>query len=78
MTRFQGNVLEFSLCIKNEMRQANIDWQLNMYGGAVHAFTDWNAGNDNSKGVAYNQKADKRSWEAMKVFFAEIFGAGAK
>ena len=35
--------------------------------------TDWNAGNDNSKGAAYNEKADKRSWEAMKQFFAEIF-----
>ena len=31
------------------------------------------AGNDNSKGAAYNEKADKRSWEAMKQFFAEIF-----
>jgi dienelactone hydrolase len=43
------------------------------YGGAVHSFTDWNAGNDNSRGAAYNEKADKRSWEAMKQFFAEIF-----
>ena len=31
------------------------------------------AGNDNSKGAAYNEAADKRSWEAMKSFFAEIF-----
>ena len=56
-----------------EMRQAKVDWQLFSYGGAVHSFTDWNAGNDNSKGAAYNEKADKRSWEATKVFFAEIF-----
>ncbi len=58
---------------ENEMRKANVDWQLVMYGGAVHAFTDWNAGNDNSKGAAYNERADRRSWEAMKQFFAEIF-----
>ncbi|MDB6025037.1 MAG: Dienelactone hydrolase [Verrucomicrobiales bacterium] len=58
---------------EKEMRDAKVDWQLVAYGGAVHAFTDWNAGSDNSKGVAYNEKADKRSWEAMKQFFAELF-----
>lgn len=57
---------------EDEMRKAGIDWQLVSYGGAVHSFTDWNAGTDNSKGAAYNEKADKRSWEAMKVFFAEV------
>lgn len=55
-----------------EMRKAKVDWQLVAYGNSVHSFTDWNAGNDNSKGSAYNENADKRSWEAMKVFFAEI------
>ena len=58
---------------EEEMRKAQVDWQLAAYGGAVHSFTDWNAGNDNSKGSAYNEKADRRSWEAMKVFFAELF-----
>lgn len=58
---------------EKEMRDAKVDWQLVAYGGAVHSFTDWNAGNDNSKGAAYNEKADQRSWEAMKQFFAEIF-----
>ena len=58
---------------EQEMRDAKVDWSLVAYGGAVHSFTDWNAGNDNSKGSAYNEKADKRSWEAMKQFFAEIF-----
>jgi len=58
---------------EEEMRQAGVDWQLVKYGRAVHSFTDWNAGNDNSKGAAYNEKADHRSWEAMKEFFAEIF-----
>ena len=44
-----------------------------LYGGAVHSFTRPDAGSDNSKGAAYNEHADKRSWEAMKEFFAEIF-----
>jgi dienelactone hydrolase len=58
---------------EDEMRQAKVDWQLVKYGGAVHSFTDWNAGNDPQKGAAYNERADRRSWEAMKVFLAEIF-----
>jgi dienelactone hydrolase len=56
-----------------EMRQAKVDWQLVKYGGAVHSFTDWNAGDNVAAGAAYNQKADERSWAAMKDFFAEIF-----
>ncbi len=58
---------------EEEMRQGGADWQLISYGGAVHSFTDSKAGNDNSKGAAYNEKADKRSWEAMKQFFSELF-----
>ena len=58
---------------EDEMRQSKVDWQLAAYGGAVHSFTDWNAGSDNSKGSAYNERADKRSWEAMKQFFGELF-----
>ena len=58
---------------EDEMREAGVDWQLVSYGGAVHSFTNPASGNDPTKGVAYNEKADHRSWEAMKQFFAEIF-----
>jgi len=58
---------------QDEMRNARVDWQFISYGNAVHSFTNKAAGTDNSKGAAYNEKADKRSWEAMKAFFAEIF-----
>ncbi|MFC7338017.1 dienelactone hydrolase family protein [Haloferula chungangensis] len=56
-----------------EMREAKADWQFIAYGNAVHAFTQKMAGDDNSKGAAYNEKADQRSWADMKQFFAEIF-----
>jgi len=59
--------------LEDEMRAAHVDYQIVLYGGAVHAFTEPEAGNDNSKGAAYNESADKRSWEAMKQFFGEIF-----
>jgi dienelactone hydrolase len=58
---------------EDEMRKTGVDWQLFIYSGAVHAFTIPEAGNDNSKGAAYNERADKRSWMAMKQFFYEIF-----
>ena len=59
--------------LETEMTKAGVDWELIKYSGAVHAFTNPGAGHDNSKGAAYNERADKRSWEAMKLFFAEIF-----
>jgi dienelactone hydrolase len=58
---------------QDEMRTAKADWQMNYYANSVHAFTHKDAGNDNSKGTAYNEKAAKRSWQAMKDFFDEIF-----
>ena len=56
-----------------EMTIARADWQFVTYGGTVHSFTNPSAGNDPSRGVAYNSLADSRSWEAMKQFFDEIF-----
>ena len=58
---------------EKELRDAKVDWRLIKYGGAVHSFTQPMAGSDNSKGAAYNERADKRSWADMKQFFAEIF-----
>ena len=58
---------------QEEMRRAGVDWQMNYYGGAVHAFTNPDAGRAGIKGVAYNGEADRRSWQAMRAFFDEIF-----
>lgn len=57
---------------EDEMRKNKVDWQMIKYGGAVHSFTEKAAGNDPSEGTAYNAEADRRSWRAMKDFFAEI------
>lgn len=59
---------------QEEMRGNKVDWQMVWYGDAVHSFTNPNAGTDKSKGAAYQEAADKRSWEAMKDFYAEVFG----
>lgn len=57
-----------------EVNAAKVDWQMINYSGAVHSFTQPMAGNDNSRGAAYNEAADRRSWIAMQVFFNELFG----
>ena len=58
---------------QKEFTDAKADWQLVLYSGAVHSFTHPEAGNDATKGAAYNESADRRSWDAMKTFFAELF-----
>jgi dienelactone hydrolase len=60
------------LAFQDEMRKAKVDWQMMFYGGAVHGFSMPESGTDPSKPVAYDEKADKRSWAAMKSFFKEI------
>ena len=64
--------IESITSFQNEMRNAKADWQMIYYADAVHAFTEIALGTDNSKGAAYNEKADKRSWEHMKIFLKEV------
>lgn len=58
---------------QDELRQAKADYTFIAYGGAVHAFTQKEAGNDPSKGAAYQEAAARRSWQHMKDFFQELF-----
>jgi len=56
---------------QKELNDAHVDYQFVSYANAVHSFTDPSAGDDLSKGAAYNALADHRSWEQMKMFFNE-------
>jgi len=56
-----------------EMKSNRVDWKLVNYPGAVHSFTHKAAGNDNSKGAAYNADADNASWAEMEKFLKQIF-----
>jgi dienelactone hydrolase len=58
---------------KDEMKTAGVDMKFIAYPGAVHAFTNPAAGNDNSKGAAYNAEADKASWAEFEKFLKEVF-----
>jgi len=56
------------------MRQNHVDWEMNVYGGAVHSFTNPEADKHGIPGIAYNKRADERSWQDMKTVFQEVFG----
>lgn len=58
---------------RKEMQTGHVNWQLNVYGNAVHAFSQKMAGTDPSKGVAYNAQADNRSFKEILNFFKEVF-----
>jgi len=58
---------------QEEMRKSKADYIFIAYAGAVHAFTQKEAGNDPGKGAAYQEAADRRSWQHMRDFFKEIF-----
>ena len=57
---------------QKEMNDAKVDYQFISYSGAVHAFTNPQAGNDISKGAAYNAVADRRSMVAFLDFLNEV------
>lgn len=57
---------------QQEMRDTKADWQMIYYANAVHSFTNPEAGNDNSKGSAYNPVAAKRSFEHLLLFLNEV------
>lgn len=57
---------------QQEMRDSKADWQMIYYADSVHSFTNPEAGNDNSKGAAYNPVAAKRAFEHLKLFLDEV------
>jgi dienelactone hydrolase len=55
------------------LRKAGADWQMIYYARAVHSFTNPRADDAKIDGSKYNADADRRSWQHMRDFFAEIF-----
>ena len=60
------------------MKAAHVDYQVIVYGGAHHAFTNPAADSHHIPNIAYNADAARRSWAAMGTFFDEIFGSGRR
>jgi dienelactone hydrolase len=51
---------------------AGADWQMVVYAGAKHGFTNAGASEYGIDGIAYDPKADARSWALMQDFLAEV------
>jgi dienelactone hydrolase len=56
------------------MAGAAVDWQLHLYGGVGHSFTNRHIDAWNLPGFAYDETADRRSWAAMRALFDEVWG----
>ncbi|MET0544715.1 MAG: dienelactone hydrolase family protein [Caulobacterales bacterium] len=56
------------------MEKSGVDWAMNVYGGALHAFTNPEADKLGFPGVAYQKTADERSWRAMLDLLEEKLG----
>ncbi len=64
---------ESVVALGEELTGMGADWQLHGFGGTMHAFTNPQA-NDPDFGTVYSESADRRSWQAMQNFLAELFG----
>lgn len=60
-----------TVALANELTASGADWQLHAYGHAGHAFTD--ASRTAPGNIAWEPRADRRSWRAMVNFFEELF-----
>jgi dienelactone hydrolase len=58
---------------EQEMRAGGVSWQMHLYGGVVHSFTNEKAAAMGRPEFArYDADADARSWRAMRELFAEV------
>jgi dienelactone hydrolase len=57
--------------LEKEMTEAGADWQIHVYGHAMHSFTNPQA-NDKDFGTVYNENADRRSWQSLLNFLEEV------
>lgn len=57
---------------EDEMRLGGVDWRVVRFGGAVHDFTNPQAGRNLKSGSAYDADADRRASELVKGFLAEV------
>jgi len=62
------------LAFEQEMSSAGVDWQMHVYGGTTHAFTNPDADNPDF-GTVYSTTANARASRSVKAFLGELFGA---
>ena len=55
-----------------EMRAANVDWRMHIYGGVEHSFTHPRVADVGIPGLRYHQPTAERSWGEMLQLFDEV------
>ncbi|SFK76417.1 Dienelactone hydrolase [Nitrosomonas aestuarii] len=60
------------LAFEQEMTDAKVDWQVHVYGGTMHAFTNPVANNPDF-GTVYRETAANRAYQSIANFLDEIF-----
>jgi len=60
------------LAFEQEMTAAGADWQMHVFGGTQHAFTN-PAAHDHALGTVYNEAANARAQRAIADFLQELF-----
>jgi len=53
------------------VREAGADWQIHAYCHALHGFT--HDAPALAEGIGYSESADRRSWQSILNFMAELF-----
>jgi dienelactone hydrolase len=61
------------VAFEEEMRSAGVAWQMNIYGGAKHSFTNPSSDKSELAELGYHEASDKGSWQAMLDLFNEVF-----
>jgi dienelactone hydrolase len=58
---------------EEEMRNGKVNWQMSVYGGTVHSFTNKGADKLGRPEFArYSEQAERRSWSEMMTLFGEV------
>jgi dienelactone hydrolase len=60
------------VALAEELTIMGANWQIHAYGNTVHAFSN-PAADDPVHGTVYDADADRRSWQNLQLFLAEIF-----
>ena len=60
------------VALAEELTAGGAYWQIHGYGNTLHAFTNPEA-NAPDMGAMYQADADRRSWQTLENFLAEIF-----
>lgn len=57
----------------SDLNDARVDWEMDIYGGAKHGFANPYTGGYGMDGLAYNERADRRSWARLLAFLKDSF-----